>query len=111
MTESYGLISFREQAALPPMDYTNKRYQDGVCGFNIDGACISSGQKVAGSSGYRLASMGFPVEQALGEGSDCAGCHAFPLWYKNNTAYELGGVALKTNRKPLVYDCRAGGYN
>jgi hypothetical protein len=110
MTESSGLISFREQAALPPMDVMNKRYQDGICGFNVDGVCISSGTKVAGSSGYRLAGMGYPVEQALAEGSDCAGCNSFPLWYKNNTAYELGGIMLKTNRKPLVNNGCTNGF-
>ena len=110
MTESSGLISFREQAALPPMDMMNKRYQEGICGFNPDGVCISSGTKVAGSSGYRLAGMGYPVEQAVAEGSNCAGCNSFPLWYKNNTAYELGGIELKTSRIPLVNNCRDSGY-
>ena len=101
--ESSNLLSFKEQAALPPMDVMDKSYQHGVCGFNVDGRCISGGHNVAGSSGYRLASLGYPPKQAAAEGSNaCAGCHAFPLWMKADTPYELEGMALKTSRLALI---------
>lgn len=100
--ESSSLLSFREQAAIPQMDYKKEAYQKGFCGFNIDGKCISGGDNVAGASGYRLSSMGYPSQQAAAEGSSCSGCHSFPLWFKANTPYELAGWDLKTNRKPLI---------
>ena len=68
--ESSNLLSFREQAAIPHMDVAKDPYQRGVCGFNIDGKCISGGNKVAGSRGYRLASLGYPPGQAAVE-SNC----------------------------------------
>ena len=101
---SSHLLSFAEQAGVPAMDVTQPRFQNGVCGFNIDGRCISGGTNVAGNSGYRLASMGYPSGQAAaaGGGQGCSGCHEFPLWYKSNSPYELQGVMLKTSRLPLV---------
>jgi hypothetical protein len=101
--ESSNLLSFREQAAIPHFDVTKDRFKKGHCGFNVDGKCISGGTDVAGSSGYRQAGMGYPTGQAAAEeGGDCAGCHGFPLWYKNNTPYELMGWKIRTNRFPLV---------
>lgn len=105
--ESFSLLSFKEQSSIPHLDVTNNSFQKGHCGFNVDGKCISGGHKVSGSSGYRLASLGYPPEQAKAESggdfeNNCAGCHSFPLWIKTNVPYELYGWQLKTNRLPLI---------
>ena len=102
--QSSSLLSLREQAAIPPMDILSKKYQSGVCGMNIDGSCISGGMKVAGSRGYQLASMGYPMAEARAEGGPGEGgfCATFPLWYAKDRQYELWGIQLATSRNPLV---------
>ncbi len=104
IVESYGLLSLRQQAAIPPMDISKKNFKIGMCGMNVDGNCISSGTKVSGSRGYRLASMGYPMEQAAAEGGEGSGgyCATFPLWYNKARQYELWGIQLSTSRNPLL---------
>ena len=100
---SYGLMSLKEQAAIPVINYyTSDAYKTGKCAPNIDGVCISGGTKVAGSEGYRLASMGYPLEQAASDGGSGGFCAAFPLWYASGRDYELEGVQLATSRFPLM---------
>ena len=102
VVQSYGLLSLREQAAIPPMDLLQEHFKNGTCAPNIDGRCISGGTKVSGSRGYRLASMGFPMEQAAAEGSGGGYCATFPLWYSDARQYELWGAQLSTSRNALL---------
>lgn len=102
--ESYGLLSLREQAAIPSMEHmvTSRKFQEGACAPNVDGVCISGGTKVSGSSGYQLASMGYPAADADNDPSSCSGCHAFPLWYSSGRTYQLWGTEMATSRNPLM---------
>ncbi len=102
VVQSYGLMSLREQAAIPPMNILNENFKSGTCGNNIDGSCISGGTKVAGARGYRLASMGYPMEQAAAEDSGGGFCSTFSLWYSGSRQYELWGTQLATSRNPLL---------
>ncbi len=90
--ESYGLLSFREQSALPPMQDMHG-YAGGVGMHNVDGELIKGGRLCGGGAGYQLASMGFPGSQ----------CSAFPLFAAiGNVPYELYGTKLVTNANGLV---------
>jgi hypothetical protein len=84
--ESYGLISFREQAALPPME-NMQAYANGTAMNNVDGKSVRGGRICGGTAGYQLASMGAPGGQ----------CAAFPLYGSQNSPYELYGWKLVTN--------------
>ena len=98
--ESSNLLSLREQAALPPIMRT-KASEQGTCLFNVDGRCISGGEKVSGARGYRLASLGYPMEQAAAEGGGGGFCAAFPLFAASNRQYELFSYQLATSGNPL----------
>lgn len=63
----------------------------GHCQTNIDGECIYGGTKVAGASGYELASLGFPS----------AKCYSFPLFAGSNKPYTQFGWGVETNSRPL----------
>jgi len=94
--ESYGLLSFREQASIPPMQDMHS-YANGGIMHNIDGRAIKggilTGGGAGGSAGYQLASMGYPGAQ----------CSAFPLFAAvGNVPYELYGTKLVTNANGLV---------
>ena len=92
--ESYGLISFREQSSIPPMQDMHS-YAGGIAMHNVDGKAIKGGILCSGggSGGYQLASMGYP-------GSVCS---AFPLFAAvGNVPYELYGTKLVTNANGLV---------
>jgi len=68
-------------AANPGKDAT------GRCLTNIDGVCIAGGTKVAGNSGYELASLGFPSNT----------CASAGLFIAGNQRYSLDGYAVGTN--------------
>ena len=90
--ESYGLISFREQSAIPPMENMHG-FANGLGMHNIDGKLLKGGILTGGGGGYQLASMGYP-------GSVCS---AFPLFAAvGNVPYELYGTKLVTNANGLV---------
>lgn len=99
MSESYGLLSLRQQAAIPPMRPT-ERSQKGECLFNVDNRCISGGTKVAGARGYRLASLGYPMAQAAAEGTG-GFCSAFPLFAAPYRPYQLQAWEMATSGNPL----------
>lgn len=92
--ESYGLISFREQSSIPPMQDMNG-FANGLGMHNIDGELRKGGMLCSGggSGGYQLASMGFPG----------ATCVAFPLFAAiGNVPYELYGTKIVTNANGLA---------
>jgi hypothetical protein len=63
----------------------------GQCMTNVDGVCIRGGTKVAGTSGYELASMGYPQ----------ATCAAAGLFVANNQRYTVSGWGVSTNANTL----------
>lgn len=120
---SYQLISFHEQSALPlttPTDASTR----GSCLYNVDGRCIMGGQSILGSRGYRTASMGMggsavltqeDINQKMGVGAGYptpadvmseegvprknsaeAMCVGFPLFAAQGRPYELYGIETAT---------------
>ncbi len=89
--ESYSLMSFREQAAIPPME-NMQAFSAGVAMNNVDGKSVRGGRICGGAAGYQLSSMGYPGGQ----------CMAFPLFGAQNSPYELYGWKLVTNWHPLT---------
>lgn len=63
----------------------------GHCLVNVDGMCIRGGVKVAGSSGYELASMGFPTTK----------CYALGLFASGNQRYSQFGWDMSDNANIL----------
>jgi len=63
----------------------------GTCLTNIDGVCVRGGEKVAGSSGLTLASMGAPNSV----------CYAASIFAAGNIRYSLNGWDTTTNANPL----------
>lgn len=63
----------------------------GMCLTNIDGQCIRGGTRVAGTSGYALASLGFPGGR----------CDSFPMFAAGNQRYTPTGWDATSNANPL----------
>jgi len=59
----------------------------GQCTVNVDGVCIKGGNLTGGSTGYQLASMGYPG----------ATCSAAGLFAAGNQKYSVNGYAVSTN--------------
>jgi len=122
---SYQLLSFHEQAALPRFRVT-KESAMGQCQTNGDGRCISGGEAVMAPTGYRTASMGFgmsenermKMEMGVGAGyptpadvmtsggvtrrnEQGAMCVGFPMFVAMNRPYELAGFEISANANKL----------
>lgn len=83
---SATLINFLQMASIPcAADPAGEA--TGICSTNIDGVCIRGGTKIAGSSGYQLASLGYPAHT----------CAAAGLFVSTNVRYAVGGVAVFDN--------------
>jgi len=91
MSDSYAISGFYERAALPCTKNATC-FTQGTCAINIDGKTIRGGDKIAGLSGYQLASMGAPAQ----------GCAAFPLFAAGNQAYQQMSWKVSANRHPLT---------
>lgn len=64
---------------------------NGKCMVNVDGRCIRGGVKVAGSSGYELASMGYPTNK----------CNSLGLFAGGNKRYTQFGWEVNPNANVL----------
>lgn len=122
---SYQLLSFHEQAALPQFRVTEESAM-GQCQTNIDGRCISGGEAVMAATGYRTASMGMGMSESermkmgMGVGAGYptpadvmssggvtrrneqgAMCVGFPMFVAMNRPYELYGMEISANANKL----------
>lgn len=61
--------NFLASASLAPVQ-NSSAVSAGQCSTNVDGVCISGGQRVSGSSGYELASLS-------SSGGQCYSAHLF----------------------------------
>jgi hypothetical protein len=122
---SYQLLSFHEQAALPRFRVTEDSFK-GMCLTNVDGRCISGGMSVMAPTGYRSAGLGFGMSESerIAAGMDIGGgyptpadvmtaggvtrrneqgatCVGFPLFLAKNRPYELYGMEIAGNANKL----------
>lgn len=84
------MVNFLQMASIPCAGNPS-REATGQCLTNVDGRCIAGGTLVAGSSGYELASMGFPTNV----------CAAAGLFAAGNQKYTVNGWAVGTNANPF----------
>ena len=85
-TQSATMMNFLQMSAIP-CTASSTRETSGRCLTNPDGVCISGGMKIAGTSGFELASMGFPTQT----------CAAAGLFTAGNQRYSLNGWTVGTN--------------
>jgi len=67
------------------------REATGRCTTNVDGVCIAGGTKIAGTSGFELASLGNPSTV----------CAAAGLFVAGNQRYTVNGWGVSTNANTL----------
>lgn len=89
-THSATMMNFLQKASIPCQGNLDAA-SSGQCLPNIDGVCIYGGTKVAGTSGYELASMGFPT----------ATCATAGLFAAGNQRYAVNGWTVSTNANQL----------
>lgn len=90
-TRQQQMHHHRAPMSLPVIQRDLQAYKDGICAFNIDGACVSGG--LTAPTG-KLGGDG-------GGGGTCGVCNTLPLWYQSGTPYHLIGVNVRTNRKAM----------
>ena len=76
---SASASNFLATAGIPPTLQASAS-EAGMCATNVDGACIRGGVKVAGSSGYALASLGGPTAHCTALGMFAGGNKPYALW-------------------------------
>lgn len=91
-TGSSTANNFLSTTSIPCMtaSFTEAQNQ-GKCLPNVDGVCVFGGERVAGTSSYQLASLGYPGGQCVS-----AGLFAAP-----QQPYEIFGWAVTNNANPL----------
>ena len=82
--------NFQAMAMVPCTTHPTEEVS-GTCLTNIDGTCIKGGTKVAGTTGFSVASMGTPSHQ----------CAAFGLFAAGNQRYTHMGWDVTDNANPL----------
>jgi len=87
---SATLSNFLQMSSIPCAG-SPSREAAGRCLTNVDGVCIMGGTKVAGSSGYELASMGYPTTT----------CAAAGLFAAGQSRYSVNGWVVTQNANVL----------
>jgi hypothetical protein len=87
---SATMANFLQKASIPCAANPIKQ-AEGRCSTNVDGVCIYGGSKVAGSSGYELASMGYPN----------ATCASAGLFAASQQPYTVNGWSVTRNANAL----------